>query len=259
MSNLRELQENFQDYILNNNEKIVGQLTDLERMSAKDRADVYKNGYSLRLLEIMSKDFPRLKEMMGEEAFEKMGREYIAAYPSNHFNIVLFDRHMNQFMSTYENVEPVHIEMAAFEWKMSQALIAADAPQLTVEDLAAIPPDDWGNMKLEFHPSVSTIELFTNAPLIFRAYEEETEIPEITNSEESVNWMIWRFEKKSYFVSLNEHRFYIYNAIREGKTFGDICEGLTEWLEEQEVAEFAAFTLRDWFLEGVISSVTVTS
>lgn len=255
MSTLRDIQENFQAYIMDDDERIISQLTDLERMGAKARADVYKRGYALRLLEIMGKDFPVLKEFMGEDAFDRMGREYIKTFPSDHYNIVYYDRHMLAFLENHPGITQVHRELAEFEWLHSQLLIGEDAQQLTIQDLSAISPDDWGFMHLTFHPSVRTLELCSNAPLIWRAKAEEQALPESNVQEEPITWLFWRFELKGYFVSLDKGRAWIYQAIRNDMNFADICEGLAQMMPEEEVGTFAAFTLRDWFMEGVISQV----
>ncbi|MCB1828235.1 MAG: putative DNA-binding domain-containing protein [Coxiellaceae bacterium] len=259
MSHLRELQENFQSYIIEGNPAVINQISDFERLSAQQRADLYKTSYQLRLLEIMENDFSGLYAMMGKEAFEKMGRAYIDSYPSNHFNILYFDRHFSKFLSTYEFAKPIYIEMADFEWLLGQALMAADAPQLTVNDLAKVPPEQWGGMRLTFHPSTRLIDLFTNAPEIWKAQSANEPVPKVSYHRTATTWLVWRYDLHAYFLSLNAHQAWMFTAFQAGHDFEYICNGLTEWMAEEEVAQFAALTLRDWFSEGIISEIALVA
>lgn len=258
MSNVREIQENFQEYILHGVKNIVSHISDSEKMKAADRVNLYKVGYALRLLEILEKDFPGLKLMMGDELFEEIGRDYIDSFPSNHFSIIYFSRHFSKYLSSHEKAQAIHVEMAAFEWHLGQVLLAADAPQLSVSDLAQIDPESWANMRLEFHPSLRTIELFYNTPQIWNTvHEEQKAVPELKRTDKPVTWMVWRKDLQSFFVSLDDHRRWMLAELQDGKSFSEICEGLSEWMEEEQVAQFAAFALRDWFDDGIVSKVSV--
>src|SRR6516162_215871 len=96
---LRELQENFQAYMLSQNDTVLNSIS-FDHDLALTRINIYRDGYAFRLLEILQKDFPCLRQIMGdEELFEKMGREYIAQYPSNHFSICTFSRHFSNFLA----------------------------------------------------------------------------------------------------------------------------------------------------------------
>ena len=69
---LRELQENFQAYILAQDKPILDVIC-TDEANAIERINVYRVGYSLRLLEVLEKDFPFLKKFVGHDLFEKMG------------------------------------------------------------------------------------------------------------------------------------------------------------------------------------------
>lgn len=255
MAELRELQENFQNYILNNDQSVIGQIRDMDDMTGAERAALYKEGYALRLIEITGKDFPHLKTFMGEAAFDELAFAYLQAHPSNHFNVMYFDRYFTQFLAQLETAEPVQIELARYEWEIAQTLITADAPQLTVEDLGAVPPEQWGDMTLSFHPSAHLFSMHSNAPAIWAALCDGSEPPEFEAFDQPATWMMWRFNQLVYFIELNDARTWMYNALVDGKTFGDICEGLMDFMSEEEVAQFACLSLRDWFLEGAISEI----
>ena len=87
---------------------------------------------------------------------------------------------------------------------------------------------------------------------------EKDSIPEPSKEEIPKDWVIWRFELQSYFESLTKEQTWMVNAVYQKKTFAEICEGLTQWLPEEEVAMFAAGSLRNWLEKGLFSAIHVS-
>ena len=140
-NSLRETIENFQNYILDkDNSPIEHSVDGPDSAFRQTRLDVYHAAYSLRLLEILSLNFAMLKVLAGEEVFERLGRDYIHSYPSNHFSVRFFGRNFSQFLATQPEATPVFAELADFEWALGQTIDAPDAPQLTFEQMAAARP-----------------------------------------------------------------------------------------------------------------------
>lgn len=257
MNSLREIQEYFQAYMLSGDERIVDQISS-EIAPVKNRLDIYRNGYFLRLLDVIEKDFPCLKQIQGEELFNKIGREYIDAYTSDHFSVCYFNRHFSTFLRESKQDE-FYAELADFEWALTRVLDAADGQLVVMDDLATIPGDSWPYLQFAFHPSVQIHSFHYNVAQIGYAIMFEQEIPERQYVEDAVKWMIWRFDHNSYFESLNEPQLFMVNAIQEGKNFSEICEGLCKWFNEEEVAQFAVSTLQYWIQKEILSEVKVQS
>jgi hypothetical protein len=253
---LRELQENFQAYVLNQDSNIISHIS-TQALDASKQIDIYKKGYSLRLLEILQKDFPILYQKAGEELFNKFGYDYIKTYPSNHFNICIFSRHFSQFLIA-EKHEPFLAEMAAFEWALSRALDTADAPHIGLPDLSNVLPESWPYVQFCFHSSVALYEFHFNSPqIVYAMMLENDSIPEPAKEQSPRGWVIWRFELQPYFESLSKEQAWMVNAILQKKTFGEICQGLCEWLPEEEVAMYAAGSLKNWLEKGMFSEFKV--
>ena len=58
------------------------------------------------------------------------------------------------------------------------------------------------------------------------------------------SWVIWRQELKTYFRSLPVDEAWAIDTAVAGGTFTEICEGLTEWIDAQNVAVHAAGLLK---------------
>jgi len=47
------------------------------------------------------------------------------------------------------------------------------------------------------------------------------------------------------------------DALQRGETFAAICDGLTEWIDAQNVAVHAAGLLKQWLTDSLISEIRV--
>jgi hypothetical protein len=252
---LRQLQENFQNYVIEKNEEVLDHIY-TEDVNGIERIDIYKKGYSLRLVEILEKDFPIFRNYLGEEKFTALAFDYIKEYPSTHYNICIFSQFFSQFLLA-KGMDLYLSEMVAFEWALSCALDAGDAEQVQIEQLAQVAPESWPYVEFDFHPSMKTYPFFTSAPKLVYALMQEEPTPDVIQYDQPTEWLIWRFNLQSYFESISPEKSWMIRSLQEGKNFSEICEGLCQWLAEEEVAMFAAGSLRNWIEKGLFSAIRV--
>ena len=82
---LETLQADFQNYILGDDAAMAGKVRATAKADAATLLAVYRDGYALRLLEALETNFSTLKQVLGDEDFDTLGRGYIAAHPCRHF------------------------------------------------------------------------------------------------------------------------------------------------------------------------------
>ncbi len=257
---LEDTIENFHDFILDRNQLIEQEIVGPDQAFKLARLNVYYEGYALRLLENLEKGFVGLKVLLGTEQFQKLGRDYLRSYPSNHFSIRYFGRHFAKFLASHDEVEPLYVEIAQFEWFLQDIIDAKDAPHLTFEDMAALSPDAWGNLILTTHPSFMTTTFFYPTPQIWQATQHTSEeAPSMLREEKPVHWLMWRFNHQSRFLAITDEQLAMIQAIQEGHNFSQVCEKLCEIMDEEQVINFAAQTLRQWITEGLFSEFRVES
>ncbi|MFT7227430.1 MAG: Tfp pilus assembly protein PilN [Methylophilaceae bacterium] len=109
-------------------------------------------------------------------------------------------------------------ELATFEWPLS---LAYDAAVLTIQGLAAIPPETWGEL------------CFNNEPCL-----------------------IWRSNLNSHYRSLDQQEFQAIKLIKAAGNFGALCECLFITLADDETQQAAQY-LADWLEAGMISKIKV--
>lgn len=254
---LHETLENFQAFILQKEPAIKNVILASDPEVLDTRADVYYKGYSLRLLDTMTMTFPMVQKLVGEELFESLAREYIAQYPSNHFSIRYFGRHFSKFLATHSDIRPEWIEMAAFEWVLGDVIDAADAPHLQFDDFAVLSPEAWADLRLTFHPSLQLLSLSYPIPTLWQALRFNTEPPSMALRESPLTWLIWRYNLLARFVSVDSQQMVMFNAFQAGQTFSDVCALLCDFMNEDQVVNFASQTLRQWISEGVFSTYQI--
>src|SRR3990167_9415525 len=192
MSTLKQLQEQFQDFVLNDRKEFSAQVSKLDKTTGEAGLNVYQNGYFLRLLEVLEFDYPKLRKMVGDDTFYAWGRAFIHAYPSRRFSVRNFGKEFGTFLKTQSGVEAVHIELASFEWYLEIVMDTEDAPHLSMDDLSKIQAEKWIDIQFTLHPSLANIQLYSNAPMIWAAYNEEKEVPSVLFSDSPIQWIFWR-------------------------------------------------------------------
>jgi hypothetical protein len=255
--NLTELQQEFQSAVLQLRDTPPDFVVDSDQISATDRFNVYTEAYRLRLIGALRADYPALEDYLGDDGFNSMTRAYIDASPSDQFSIRWFGRHLPQFLATnlFYAKQSDLIELARFEWALSEAFDAAESSVLDYQQLAAIDPNDWASLKLYFHPSLRRIDLNYNAPQVWKAANEQQPRLEFIKNDSAQAWIIWRQQIKLLYRSLSPEETFAIDAFLNGQCFADVCAGLCDYVEEQRVATKAVIFLQSWLTEGLIAGV----
>lgn len=258
MSKLHNLQQNFEAHILNADEMFTNQVLEPIRGNAGERLAVYANGYRWRLLEALGKDYEMLQRYIGDDAFMELGERYIDKYPSKYFSIADFGKHVPQFLATETpyNQQPYLGELATFIRALSSSLETENAEIITVDNVAPIAQEDWPDMHFKFHSSVRLLNNQWNVTDIWQALVRDSE-PSKPVYLESVYCVIWRKDIQAYYCNLNDREVWMLKALQDDRSFGEICEGLTQWLSEEEVAQYAVNLLVRWIKDGMFIEVNI--
>jgi len=179
VSGLACLQHGFQDYLLHRDQRITDQLIGTSRCSAQERLSIYGDGYRQRLLAALKTDFPALHALLGDMAFDRLGRAYIDAYPSQHPSLRWFGRHVSKFLrqTPLYASQPILAEMAAFKWAQGEVFDAEDADVINIETIGALALDVWPTMRFILHPSVRCVNCDWNVPTIRQAIDKQEPRP----------------------------------------------------------------------------------
>ena len=135
-------------------------VTRSKALNSIERLAVYGDAYFARLLECMRELFPTTMYAVGEEAFDQFVLEYLQLYPPHSYTLEhLADRFVDYLEESRpdEEDEPESsdnesswaafvVDMAKLEWTIEQVFDGPGVegkPQLTADELQAIPPERW--------------------------------------------------------------------------------------------------------------------
>ena len=257
MTSLLELQRGFQAYVLGEADAPPATVAGTGTASARARLSVYANAIRLRFLEVLGQDYPGVHALAGDDRFRTLGLAYAAAHPSHHPSIRWFGRHLPAFLCSTAPWcdQPVLGVMARFEWTKGELLDAADSAEVGVEDIAAIPPDQWAAIRPRLRPAVRRIALEWNAPALWKAIERGDPPPAPARTEPAANWLLWRAGTVVRWRSIGSHEAWALQRCADGEDFGSMCAALCKRVGEDAAAFRAATYLKQWAADGVLESV----
>ena len=156
VGSLGDLQRAFQDYLLASSDSFQAAVRDTRKADRITLLDVYRDGYALRLIEVLTSDYPGLMAMAGPADFDHMARAYIANHPSRHPSIRWYGKDLAEFLGATPpyNRTPAAAEMARFEWALGEAFDSPDVTPVAADALMALPPEAWETLSFTALPSL---------------------------------------------------------------------------------------------------------
>ncbi len=253
--NLMQLQSDFQAYLIDSKKgaAFTKQIVNDKKVGVKRRLGIYADAYRLRIIEALSNTYPVLKALLGDDLFEKSALSYIQQYPSPYRNMRWVGDQMTMHLQNTLPQYPIAAEMAQFEWALSLAFDAEDAPILSLQDLAAVAPENWGDLSFKFHPAVQLLSPKYNVLLVWQALNSDESPPTIVQINEP--YVVWRKDLNSHYRSLDITESAAIQQMMAGTSFAQLCENLQEKTNEDEATMQAAQYLSTWLNESLLTAL----
>ena len=255
MKTLREIQDSFQRGILAGDDAILADVKDSAKEKRKVLFGVYRNAYVARLAEIVGEDYEQLHAYLGDEAFAKLVKAYIAANPSDRRSARWFGRHLPAFVGTTEPYATHRevVEIAELEKALTDAFDGQDAEPLRIEALASLVPETWPKLVFVPHPTAIRLTFSTNAADIWSALKSESVPPKPMHLTEPQAILVWRQEFMSRFRPLSAEEAMMWDEAAKGVRFGVLCEMVATFAGEDEAELRAASYLKGWADMGMLA------
>jgi hypothetical protein len=257
MTDLSAAQRALQHYVLGGELQVRELIAAGPRDNAEQRLAVYHGAYRQRLLEALATDFVALSAVLGLDQFRAACLAYVEATPSRFRNVRWYGGRLPDFLATTApwNVRAELAEIARFEWILTLAFDAEDAPCVTFADLAALPPDAWSELRLRFHPSLHTLPMRSNAPALRMAVDSGAQMAVLQLSQAPIEWAVWRGAGAVHFRSLGREEHWVLAAARSGEAFPQLCEGLAHIATADAAPALAAGFLKAWLGDGLVADI----
>jgi hypothetical protein len=254
---LRELQQDMQRHLLGEASTITTAIVDAPPLPAAQRLAIYRNAYQVRLIDALHDTYPVLHGLLGDEAWLELGEAYVAERPSVFRSIRWYGSDLADFMAhraPYDG-EPILSEVALLEWTLAEVFDAGDAEPIDRAALAAVAPEAWGSLALEFHPSLRRLALQWNTAAVWKAMSSDETPPPPELAAAPAPWLLWRRELQNYFRSMGGVESAALDCALRGRSFGEICESLSALLPQEEIPAAAAGLLGTWADSGMLAGI----
>jgi len=258
MKHLRELQLRFQNYLIGDSDEIEQDIISTDTALAEHRLGTYYNAYRIRLIDCLAVDYSALQKYLGREAFESMALDYLQHYPSNHPSVRWFGKNLPTYLQDFYTGDEAEFvaELARYEWAQTMVFDAADSEQsFQLEDIAQVPAEAWPELRFKFQPAMRWLDLYWNVPTMERALDADNELPQLQCADYPQRWLLWRQDMKTHWRSLDVHEAWAIEQAGNGANFAQICEGLLEWIDEQQVALTGAGFLKQWVSDKLVTQL----
>ena len=132
-----------------------------DQLSPVEQVDIYREQFWLRHVDVLRDDFASLEHAIGEDAFERLAREYLTACPSASFTLRDLGQDMVRFLSERApwTDDPFLAELARVEWAFVDAFDGPDAPPFDPSMIAGRSEDEWPRARILLHPALQRLEL----------------------------------------------------------------------------------------------------
>jgi hypothetical protein len=255
MSSLREIQDRFQRGILAGDDTILAEIKDSAKEDRTVLFGVYRHAYVARLAEILGEDYEQLHGYLGDAAFARLAKSYIASHPSDRRSVRDFGRQVPAFLAgdaTFGK-HPELAEIAELEWALADAFDGPDAEPLSIARFAEIPPELWTRLVFTPHPTARRLTFATNAADIWAALRGETAPPPAGRPAEPQTLLVWRQDVTARFKPLGPEEAMMWDEAAAGTRFGVLCEMVATYGGEDGADLRAATYLKDWVDMGSLA------
>lgn len=126
-----------------------------------DRLAIYGDGYFARLTDCLGHNFPSLKNIVGEKAFERVIKNYLLKHPSRFRSVDEVGHRLAEFLASGSNDGGWKFlpDLARLEWACHQSFYADNGPAVDTAAWAKRTVEDWGRARLIFAPSTRWVAL----------------------------------------------------------------------------------------------------
>jgi hypothetical protein len=227
------------------------------RASAVERLDVYANMYFFRILDVLHADYPKLRAVLGDDAFHNLATEYLAAKPSRHPSLRFVGAALPAFLAAHASgrERPWLAELAALEWARVDVFDREDEPPLTRETVAATPPDAFPELRLATLAALELVPAAWTVEATWRALEGGGDAAEPARAAPGHALVVWRRGVTVHHRAADAREAAALALVRGGATFGALCTALGETAaSEEEAAGLAVQLLGTWLADELLAA-----
>jgi hypothetical protein len=257
---LSEIQHRLQRALLNGDDAVLDTILDNSRTTRQTLFGVYRNAYVGRLVDILQSDFQLTCDYCGADYFREQARAFVGANPSHTQNARWYGVRFPEFLKASDGhaAHPELAEIALIEKTVADAFDALDAPVLGFEVLAGYAPEQWGQLCFAPHPSVTRLDLATNAFALWKALKDDDDtLPAVNQLDAPEHIVIWRQDTAPMVRVMGAEETMMWTEACRGVRFEGLCEMAATFDDPDTAAVRAAGYLQGWLTSHMLTTVTL--
>ena len=228
MPALLDLQRAFGASMQWENDDGVGRYIVEDGFSAAERLRIYRNTCRSVLAETLRMTYPAVERLVGRDFFDMAADRFILACPARSAYLNEYGGELADFLSTFEPAKALAYlpDVARFEWALSAAANAVDAPVVDPGALAAVDAEEHASLRFEPHPSVRLLVLAYPADQIADAVlsADDAAIAEVDLSSGPVSLAVHRGPGGVEAQRLERHAYDFVSRLCAGEPLGRVLE-----------------------------------
>ena len=207
-----------------------------------ERFALYRGNLTSTWAKALAAAYPVIAQLVGEEFFTALAREYGRSHPSDNGDLNRFGAHFESFLRSFEHVNdlPYLPDMARLEWQLHRIHYANHEPALQAHD---INPQTIEEQSFHWQPTAQLFESEWAVVPLWLAHQGKP-FPQEMN--EPSRALLSRPEWTAQVTPLHAPDYAALQALKEGKTFGaaldaafaldedfNVAASLQQWLQQQ--------------------------
>lgn len=215
------------------------------------RLRVYVHAYLSRIGGVLEEHFPKLRALLGDATFRPLVRDYLRAHPPSDPSLREAGAFMSRFLFHTTPRNHLHIDLARLERARVEAFDGPDADVLTKETVAALPPDEFPELRVRLVPTAQLLLVTTNADDVWDAIEDGRVPPDGIDVKRVV--LVWRRDTTVIHRTLEEEdeasALLQTSSYSHGNTFAGVCNAFA--MQPDPTARAIELLLR-WLDAGIL-------
>jgi hypothetical protein len=197
------------------------------RLTSHQRLQIYSRSYWYRILDSLYDDFPGLRAVIGDVAFHKLSRAYLAAHPSRSSTMRNLGSALEQWLLPRRHYTGVNhalaLDMVRLEWAHIEAFDGPSAKPLGPEDL--LEPGLELRMALQPYISLLDVHYPVDDLRVSLGSDNKRASRRSTRPRKTSLWIVvHRFDNSVYYRRIQPEEFRILTAIRRGDRIANAVE-----------------------------------
>jgi uncharacterized protein (UPF0276 family) len=253
---LQTVQSQWTDYIL---DRTADTDSNALRGTSPQRLGIYHHAYRARLAEVLADSFAKTALYMGTDAFDEQAQAFAVQQPPH-----------TRSLGRYGDAFPAHLarsfphnpelqELAQLDWDLRTRFDSADAPALDAAAVQAADPAqevNWLSWAQPLHPSLLLRSVSSNVVQLWRAIDDDAEVPEAQLLDAPKTLAIWRKGQQPHFQTLDADEAAFVRHLQAGSSIESTADALAGTALLPDPSRLAGW-LQAWLREGLLGQPVV--